>query len=42
MLTQERAADGESVACGGGSEWAHEGELKGLVFRVCETERKLR
>ena len=35
MLTYERAADGESAACGGGSEWTHEGE-------VWETERKLR
>ena len=24
MLTYERAADGESAACGGGSEWTHE------------------
>ena len=30
MLTYERAADGESVACGGGSEWTHEGDLKGI------------
>ena len=29
MLTYERAADGESAACGGGSEWTHEGDLKG-------------
>lgn len=31
MLTYERAADGESVACGGGSEWTHEGDLKGMT-----------
>ena len=29
MLTYERTADGESAACGGGSEWTHEGDLKG-------------
>ena len=28
MLTYERAADGESAACGGGSEWTHEGDRK--------------
>ena len=31
MLTYERAADGESAACGGGSEWTYEGELKGTI-----------
>ena len=39
MLTYERAADGESAACGGGSEWTHEGDRKRTVW---ETERKLR
>ncbi len=28
MLTYERAADGESAACGGGSEWTEYGRRR--------------
>lgn len=40
MLTLERAADGESAACGGESEWTHEGELKGFAFPSMRDEEK--